>query len=129
MVKKKTPIQESERIDAAPKEIRHTHKECAWSYGFCYRGVNGEPICCRCSKHPEFLKVCTDMACRDFEWIIDKKYPEEIPIGASENKYAHMIQEKVVPIFREGENTPWKTIPVSEIPIQGISWNGEPFSE
>lgn len=105
--------------------VQNTCGQCGSAYGYCCPAFDGRPICCRCPEHPEFLMSCSQTACGKFT-MRSEPAPTKVTERLSVNLYADRIKEKVVPLFRPGEKEPWKVVPVSEIPPQGISWDGSP---
>lgn len=92
---------------------------CAKAYGYCCPGYDGSPIACRCPGHPERYLMCSEIACLQFEKRLGV-IPSKVTEKWSENKEAHLVKEKVVPLFRPGEKEPWKVVPVSQIPPGGL---------
>lgn len=101
----------------------YTCGQCAKAYGFCCPGYDGSPIACRCPERPEFLRMCSEAACGVFA-MRESPAPETVTEGWPKDLSEVRSKGKVVPLFRKGESRPWKLVPVSEIPPQGISWDG-----
>ena len=99
---------------------------CAHAYGYCCPGHDGSPIACRCPDRPESYRMVSERACRAFS-MRESPPPETVTERWSENRERDRIREKVVPLFRKGEKRPWKLVRVSEIPPDGISWDGTPY--
>lgn len=106
----------------------YTCGQCAQAYGFCCPGYDGSPIACRCPVRPEFLRMCTEAACGAFA-MRESPAPETVTEGWPKDLSEVRSKGKVVPLFRPGESRPWKLVPVSEIPPQGISWDGTPIDK
>lgn len=58
---------------------------CARAYGFCLKGADGGPVCCRCSLDDCYLRMCNGRACRSY---VDRgtPVPETFPFGVSERR-------------------------------------------
>ena len=69
---------------AAPVEV-FTCGECARAFGFCLKGADGLPICCRCSRDDRYLRMCSDKSCGLFE-ASGKPLPEVFSFGISPRK-------------------------------------------
>ena len=101
--------------------------ECALAYGFCRPGADGTPIFCRCPGEV-YLRMCSDMACDRFERRAEDAPPPEVCDVLSEILHAECVPKRRVPLFRPGEREPWKWVDSDDIPPEGISWDGSPFT-
>ena len=72
--------------------------DCALVGSFHIKGHDGKPICCRCRKHPDTLKMVTQPACLDFEKG-NGTVPESVQDGKEWMKFAGDRPGKVVPVF------------------------------
>ena len=99
--------------------------DCEEAYGYCWPVLGGAPYFCRCPLHPYGLLCVSKAACGVFRKRISPR-PKVVTERVSPGMETSPAPEKVVPLFRTGERRPWKTVPVSEIPVGGISWDGTP---
>lgn len=122
MAKKRTDKQDS----ALPVKI-HPCGECGHAYGYCSPAYDGKPVLCRCEVDVAVMKLCSQVGCN--EWIgRAEPAPEIVHEVLSRNKFSDKIPEKVVPIFEKGNSYPVRFIKVSDIPPQGISYDGKALS-
>ena len=70
---------------SAPLGPAFTCGLCASAYGFCLKGHDGKPICCRCSHDGAFLKMCDEKACGRFE-AGRRDLPDDFSFGISPMK-------------------------------------------
>lgn len=108
--------------------MQETHCECGdceRAYGYCWPVMGGVPYFCRCPLHPFTLLRVNRKACLDFGRRSEPR-PVKTDVHLSVSRDEGPEPEKVVPLFREGERRPWKVVPVSEIPLGGLSWDGSP---
>lgn len=108
--------------------VQEAHRECGdcfHAYGYCWPVEGGAPYFCRCPLHPHTLLRVKDLACNSFD-LRKEPRPAKAMVKLSASTDSTPESEKVVPLFREGEQRPWKYVPVSEIPKGGISWDGSP---
>lgn len=120
----KRNIRQSKQEQASPLP-GNTCGMCAHAYGWCVAGSDGKPIFCRCSVHGEFLRICTEPACKDFHRRADDP-PETTSAGLPADLPGLQTADKVVPLFRPGRKTPWRTVRSGDIPPGGILSDGTP---
>lgn len=111
-----------------PEPSQEVHCECGdceKAYGYCWPVLDGVPYFCRCPLHPFTLLRVNCKACEDFSRRSEPR-PVRTDIHLSAIDLEEMKPERVVPLFRVGERHPWKSVPVSEIPLGGLSWDGSP---
>ena len=125
MVRKKSS---EKNVSVKPEAVSPSEKcgDCAEAYGFCWPVLGGVPFFCRCPLHPHKLRRTSERACSIF--ARGDGCPAKTAVRLSECM-GGPEPEKEVPLFREGERRPWKLVPVSEIPVGGISWDGTPMSD
>lgn len=121
---KKTNRRQSEEstlnvISEARKLVRCG--DCAKAYDFCRKAYDGTPILCRCrlDKKP-FFRLCSSLACDDSFDKSSKPFNGDVPYGFV-GKDVFDNSDKVVPLFRKGESSPFKVLPRKDVPIGGIS--------
>ena len=107
------------QVQSEIPSVVFTCGQCAHAYGFCMPAYDGKPIACRCEPHPEYLKMLSQTACKDFEKGT-VSIPEKVTVFLSEDRHPEKASRKMVPLFRKGDKRPFKVVPVDEIPPGGI---------
>lgn len=98
---------------------------CGNAYGFCYKGIDGKPICCRCQNRSDgVLKMLSEKGCPFHVEGLAPVPTKDIPIGPSPDPDAARRPPKVVPVFLEDGTK--VCIPVTEIGPQGITMEDLP---
>lgn len=120
----KRNIRQTNQVPAPPPP-ENTCGMCAHAYGWCVAGCDGKPIFCRCAIQKEFLKACTDPACKAFLKRLDNP-PDKTSACLPDDLPGLQTADKIVPLFRPGQKAPWMIVRSGDIPPGGILSDGTP---
>ena len=125
-MKKKSFMAKKKIMTDSPQSPKDVCGLCGNAFGFCFKGHDGKPICCRCRHSTTgYLLMCEQTACNEFTRGREELPTEGISFATSPDPDADKRQEKCIPVFREGGEV--VIIPVSKIGPKGINADGTPI--